>query len=122
MPDHLLQDLHIYKQKIILLKIKHFCKSLAIKYINRFIGLPFMRSNIYVIEDNKNYELIYNLLISFIIVNASNFRGDDDKLSRRDRYSGPTVEFREKDSYKPNIKLDYIDDDGHLLSEKEAFR
>jgi len=104
------------------LKIKHFCKSLAIKYINRFIGLPFMRSNIYVIEDNKNYELIYNLLISFIIVNASNFRGDDDKLSRRDRYSGPTVEFREKDSYKPNIKLDYIDDDGHLLSEKEAFR
>jgi len=47
---------------------------------------------------------------------------EDDKLSRRDRYSGPTVEFREKDSYKPNIKLDYIDDDGHLLSEKEAFR
>lgn len=51
-----------------------------------------------------------------------NFRAEDDKLSRRDRYSGPTVEFREKDSYKPNIKLDYIDDDGHLLSEKEAFR
>lgn len=49
-------------------------------------------------------------------------RAEDDKLSRRDRYSGPTVEFREKDSYKPNIKLDYIDDDGHLLSEKEAFR
>lgn len=50
------------------------------------------------------------------------FRAEDDKLSRRDRYSGPTVEFREKESYKPNIKLDYIDDDGHLLSEKEAFR
>ncbi|KAL5234499.1 hypothetical protein ACI65C_001909 [Semiaphis heraclei] len=50
------------------------------------------------------------------------FLAEDDKLSRRDRYSGPTVEFREKDSYKPNIKLDYIDDDGHLLSEKEAFR
>lgn len=50
------------------------------------------------------------------------FRAEDDKLNRRDRYSGPTVEFREKDSYKPNIKLDYIDDDGHLLSEKEAFR
>lgn len=49
-------------------------------------------------------------------------RAEDDKLSRRDRYSGPTVEFREKDSYKPNIKLDYIDDDGHLLCEKEAFR
>ncbi|KAL4149294.1 hypothetical protein QTP88_003273 [Uroleucon formosanum] len=50
------------------------------------------------------------------------FLAEDDKLSRRDRYSGPTVEFREKDGYKPNIKLDYIDDDGHLLREKEAFR
>lgn len=56
------------------------------------------------------------------IINMYYFRAEDDKLSRRDRYSGPTVEFREKDSYKPNIKLDYIDDDGHLLSEKEAFR
>ncbi|XP_050428461.1 U4/U6.U5 tri-snRNP-associated protein 1 [Adelges cooleyi] len=50
------------------------------------------------------------------------FLAEDEKASRRDRYSGPTVEFREKDGYKPNIKLDYIDDDGHLLSEKEAFR
>ena len=35
---------------------------------------------------------------------------------------GPTSEFKEKDGYKPNIKLEYIDDDGHLLSAKEAFR
>lgn len=49
-------------------------------------------------------------------------QGDDDKLGRRERYMGPTSEFKEKDGYKPNIKLEYIDDDGHLLSAKEAFR
>jgi U4/U6.U5 tri-snRNP-associated protein 1 len=35
---------------------------------------------------------------------------------------GPTSDFKEKDGYKPNIKLEYIDDEGHLLSAKEAFR
>jgi U4/U6.U5 tri-snRNP-associated protein 1 len=47
---------------------------------------------------------------------------EDDKHSRRERFNGPTTDFREKDSYKPNIKLDYIDDDGHILNSKEAFR
>ncbi|CAH0386369.1 unnamed protein product [Bemisia tabaci] len=47
---------------------------------------------------------------------------EDDKFSRRERFNGPTTDFREKDGYKPNIKLDYIDDDGHKLSQKEAFR
>lgn len=50
-------------------------------------------------------------------------RGDDDKFNRRDRFhSGPLSEFKEKDNYKPNVKLEYIDDSGHLLNEKEAFR
>jgi len=35
---------------------------------------------------------------------------------------GPTSDFKEKDNYKPNISLDYIDDDGRLLNAKEAFR
>jgi U4/U6.U5 tri-snRNP-associated protein 1 len=48
--------------------------------------------------------------------------GDDDKYSRRDRYSGPLSDFREKETFKPNVKLEYIDDNGHLLSAKEAFR
>ncbi|KAJ9578722.1 hypothetical protein L9F63_005084, partial [Diploptera punctata] len=47
---------------------------------------------------------------------------DDDKFGRRERYSGPTSDFKEKDGYKPNVKLDYIDDDGHVLNAKEAFR
>lgn len=47
---------------------------------------------------------------------------DDDKFGRRDRFNGPTSEFKEKDGYEPNVKLEYIDDDGHVLSAKEAFR
>lgn len=47
---------------------------------------------------------------------------EDDKHARRERYSGPTSDFKEKDGYKPNVKLEYIDDDGRLLSRKEAFR
>lgn len=31
-------------------------------------------------------------------------------------------DFKEKDNYKPNVKLEYIDDSGRLLNEKEAFR
>ncbi|KAK0177484.1 hypothetical protein PV328_001534 [Microctonus aethiopoides] len=48
--------------------------------------------------------------------------GDDDKFGRRDRFNGPTSEFKEKDGFKPNVKLEYIDDDGHVLCAKEAFR
>jgi U4/U6.U5 tri-snRNP-associated protein 1 len=48
--------------------------------------------------------------------------GDDDKYNRRDRYTGPLMDFREKDGFKPNVKLEYIDDNGHLLNAKEAFR
>ncbi|KAJ6628254.1 U4/U6.U5 tri-snRNP-associated protein 1 [Pseudolycoriella hygida] len=49
--------------------------------------------------------------------------GEDEKFQRRDRYhSGPISEFKEKESYRPNVKLEYIDDSGRLLNEKEAFR
>lgn len=49
--------------------------------------------------------------------------GDDDKHGRRERggYSGPLQDFREK-AFKPNIKLEYVDDDGRPLCPKEAFR
>lgn len=50
--------------------------------------------------------------------------GDDGERSGRgrDRYSGPIQEFKERDGFKPNVKLEYIDDDGHILNSKEAFR
>ncbi|XP_064483898.1 U4/U6.U5 tri-snRNP-associated protein 1-like [Ornithodoros turicata] len=47
---------------------------------------------------------------------------DDDKASRRDRYSGPVSDFKEKETYKPDVKLEYIDDGGRILNAKEAFR
>lgn len=49
--------------------------------------------------------------------------GDDDKFQRRDRFQhGPVSDFKERDNYRPNVKLEYIDDSGRLLNEKEAFR
>lgn len=50
---------------------------------------------------------------------------EDDKYGRRERgggHSGPLVEFREKAAFRPNIKLEYVDDDGRPLCPKEAFR
>lgn len=47
---------------------------------------------------------------------------EDDKFGKRDRYTGPVQEFREKSHYKPDVKLEYIDDSGRLLTAKEAFR
>ena len=50
----------------------------------------------------------------------------DDRHSRRggggDRYGGSSQPFQEKKEYKPNVKLEYIDDDGRMLNQKEAFR
>lgn len=50
----------------------------------------------------------------------------DEKYNRkRDRYSGGggmIQDFKEKDSYKPEVKLEYVDDSGHMLNRKEAFR
>ncbi|GFY78126.1 hypothetical protein TNIN_62101 [Trichonephila inaurata madagascariensis] len=47
---------------------------------------------------------------------------EDDKFGKRDRYTGPVQEFREKNNYKPDVKLEYIDDNGRILNPKEAFR
>lgn len=49
--------------------------------------------------------------------------GEDDKYGRRERgHSGPLQDFREKANFRPNIKLEYVDDDGRPLCPKEAFR
>lgn len=49
--------------------------------------------------------------------------GDEgERGNRRERFAGPITTFKEKDNFKPNVKLEYIDDDGHVLNSKEAFR
>ncbi|VVC93728.1 unnamed protein product [Leptidea sinapis] len=52
---------------------------------------------------------------------------EDDKYSRRERghdrgHGGPVSEFREKNNFRPSIKLEYVDDEGRPLCPKEAFR
>lgn len=50
---------------------------------------------------------------------------EEDKPGRRGQHShssGPLSEFREKAGFRPNIKLEYVDDDGRPLCPKEAFR
>uniref|UniRef100_A0AAY3ZZI3 U4/U6.U5 tri-snRNP-associated protein 1 n=1 Tax=Denticeps clupeoides TaxID=299321 RepID=A0AAY3ZZI3_9TELE len=46
----------------------------------------------------------------------------DDKYSRREEYRGFTQDFKEKDSYKPDVKIEYVDESGRRLTPKEAFR
>ncbi|KAM9302149.1 U4/U6.U5 tri-snRNP-associated protein 1 [Gastrophryne carolinensis] len=46
----------------------------------------------------------------------------DDKYSRREEYRGFTQDFKEKDSYKPDVKIEYVDETGRKLCPKEAFR
>ena len=50
------------------------------------------------------------------------FGGGDDRRNNRDRYSGRVSEFQEKSNYRPEVNLEYIDDEGRILNEKEAFR
>jgi U4/U6.U5 tri-snRNP-associated protein 1 len=64
-----------------------------------------------------------NIQAKHIMIEEKNFYDIDDKYNRnRDKYSGPVSEFSEKSDYKPDIKLDYIDEKGRSMNEKEAFR
>lgn len=47
---------------------------------------------------------------------------DDDRMGRRDRYMGQMSEFKEKEGYRPGFKLDYVDEKGRMMNQKEAFR
>lgn len=46
----------------------------------------------------------------------------DDKYSRREEYRGFTQDFKEKDAYRPDVKIEYVDESGRKLTPKEAFR
>ncbi len=47
-------------------------------------------------------------------------RNIDDKYSRREEYRGFTQDFKEKDNYKPDIKIEYVDESGRKLCPKEV--
>ncbi|KAM9818319.1 U4/U6.U5 tri-snRNP-associated protein 1 [Syngnathus typhle] len=48
--------------------------------------------------------------------------GFDDKYSRREEYRGFTQDFKDKDGYRPDVKIEYVDESGRKLTPKEAFR
>lgn len=78
--------------------------------------MPLKKTDLNFIKSSKL--VLFCLLVHVLFLC---FR-DDDKFGRRDRFNGPTSDFKEKDGFKPNVKLEYIDDDGHVLCAKEAFR
>lgn len=47
-------------------------------------------------------------------------RNIDDKYSRREEYRGFTQDFKEKDNYKPDVKIEYVDESGRKLTPKEV--
>uniref|UniRef100_A0A8C3NB99 Uncharacterized protein n=1 Tax=Geospiza parvula TaxID=87175 RepID=A0A8C3NB99_GEOPR len=49
-------------------------------------------------------------------------RAIDDKYSRREEFRGFTQDFKEKDGYRPDVKIEYVDETGRKLTPKEAFR
>lgn len=49
--------------------------------------------------------------------------GDDKHSRKRERYiAGGSMEFREKVGYKPEVKIEYVDEAGRQVPPKEAFR
>ncbi|XP_077998125.1 U4/U6.U5 tri-snRNP-associated protein 1-like isoform X2 [Glandiceps talaboti] len=63
----------------------------------------YLEARNYTIEDKNHHEV-------------------EDKYSRYDKYRGPVVDFKEKEGYKPEVKVDYHDETGRSLNQKEAFR
>ncbi|XP_031562153.1 U4/U6.U5 tri-snRNP-associated protein 1-like [Actinia tenebrosa] len=78
----------------------------------------------------KREEKFVAELPSVGVIDEDKMRGDDKDRSRsgrdreRDRdYDRDRDRYRvEKDGYKPNIKLDYVDEHGRQMTPKEAFR
>ncbi|KAG9475337.1 hypothetical protein GDO78_003655 [Eleutherodactylus coqui] len=44
----------------------------------------------------------------------------DDKYSRREEYRGFTQDFKEKEGYRPDVKIEYVDETGRKLCPKEV--
>ena len=66
----------------------------------------------------------YNTIAAIDMIRYLVFSDLDEKYNkRRDRFgSGISMEFKDLSHYKPDIKIDYIDESGRNLNQKEAFR
>lgn len=65
---------------------------------------------------------LVNLMAKHFVKEDVRYDDIDAKFAKRERYTGPLSDFREKSSYKPDVKLYYVDELGRNLTPKEAFR
>lgn len=90
-----------------------------------FSALRFAEKKGYV-EKNEEKDRPLGSLVNLMAKNCvqEDVRYDDidAKFSKRARYTGSLSEFRDKSDYKPDVQLQYVDDNGRLMNEKEAFR
>lgn len=86
--------------------------ALSKGYLERAGGAPQPRSSLLHLLQAKHYSI------------EDKSYGEDDKHGRRERggHSGPLQDFREKPNFRPDVELEYVDDDGRPLCPKEAFR
>ncbi|THD23215.1 U4/U6.U5 tri-snRNP-associated protein 1 [Fasciola hepatica] len=63
-----------------------------------------------------------NLMAKHFIQEDIRYDDIDAKFSKRDRYAGPLSEFKDLKNFKPDVKLEYVDELGCPLNAKEAFR
>ena len=76
-------------------------------------------------KEQKSGNLMHLLAKNYSIDDKAREGGDDGGRRGRDRdrdRGGPSMPFQEKSSYIPNVKLEYVDDGGRLMNQKEAFR
>jgi U4/U6.U5 tri-snRNP-associated protein 1 len=74
-------------------------------------------------KSRQNARFVSDISAKHITVEEKNSYEIEDKHARRDRYtSGPLTDFKEKEHYRPDVKLEYVDEGGRRMNEKEAFR
>ena len=75
-------------------------------------------------KEQKSGNLKHLLAKNYSIDDKARDREEEGGRRGRDRdYNrGPSTPFQEKSGYIPNVKLEYVDDSGRLMNEKEAFR
>ncbi|KAM7541069.1 hypothetical protein Aperf_G00000029629 [Anoplocephala perfoliata] len=73
-------------------------------------------------EKERPMGQLVNLMAKHYVKEDVRFDDIDAKFAKRERYNGPLSDFEEKSSYKPDVKLYYVDEMGRNLTPKEAFR
>jgi len=74
-------------------------------------------------KTRQNARFVSDISAKNFTIEEKNAYEIEDKHARRDRYtSGPLTDFKEKEHYRPDVNLEYVDETGRRMNEKEAFR